>query len=223
MEKGIPASLAALFASVVIEGGQLKPDREGPYIPASMHSRELFSSLINTPSTYQFLPDSFVVVDTGGVLKVAPGSSVWVLMARNELVLYPNSAFPLRVPYTRLVGNGHFTFTKQAIRTFLLANAAVISFYFIMQDGLITVAMLIFSIFFVAVAAYIFKTERTVRFRRYLKLACFASTPVFFGLCMNAMAGTRIQYVWHVFAFLSTIVMYRAVKAAFAADKPMPS
>jgi hypothetical protein len=164
------------------------------------------------------LPDSFCVVDTGGAVTPAKGSSVMILMKRGHMELYPNTGVSWKIPYAQFTGKGRIVFTREHLRAFCLKNITAMGLYFMAQDGAVAAMVFFATVFFIALAAYIFRFEKSASYGRYLKLAAFASTPVFLGTCLNAIAGARVPWVWHLCAFLSTLVMFRAVKTVSGAS-----
>jgi len=210
---GIPARIELAFKGMEIRNGFLNPNRETPYYPPSYHIAPLLNQIFSIPHFFDSIPDSFIVVDTGKQAWV-PGHEPFMILRSAHVELHPNPKSTFKFPYTLLLGGGKdLIFTAEHVRAFLMRNIIGITFNSIIWSGIVYSGMVLFSIFFLALAAYIFRVDRGRNWFQYVRLACFASSPITIGSMLIALSGVKLPWTWHVLIFLSTIVMFRAILA----------
>lgn len=219
-DKGLPARLEALFPGMEIKDGNLIPNQPVPYSPPSYLIAPVLDLLLSSSHFFDSMPESFIIVDTSAS-PVLPKSQIpSVLMSSKALVLQPHTPSALRLPYKWLLGKStYFIFTAKAIRSFLLKNLLSLLFNACIWAAMTELSMLIFSVFFLSFAAYIFRIDRTLGFGKYFKMACFVVAPIAVGSCLVAISGVKLPWTWHVLLFIATIGMFRAVLAVSSLTK----
>lgn len=213
-QKGISGYLETAFSGVEIKDGVLHSKRELPYNVPSYLVSPMLNLMFGTPIIFSQDMDSFIVVDTSG--KDESKYKIPVIIVKSDYVRFIlNTKSTVDMPYRSLFLNkGNLVFTAENIRDFLLANCITIFMSCLLFNNFQNFFLMLFSIFFLAIAAFIFRNERERRYLEYLKIACFAVSTMCVGTILIAFAGVRIAWVWHVLIFFSTIVMIRAVAAS---------
>jgi len=211
-ERGVAALAGALFGGLEIRGGRLITDREPPY-PLS---GEALATLLDRLAGYQYqrladrMPDNFIVVDTRTPPgHYAMGATAPAVVLKKTTVEFVN--MHIEAPYEAFIGKKNMKFTTQAVQEYLDANKGYVVAHFIIISlvfGFFSVAI---SAVFLSLAAYIFSTDRSIGYGRFLHIACYAITPVTLGAALVAVSGVSAEWTWHVFIVISTILMFRAM------------
>ena len=212
-QKGLPPVLAQAFGPMRIDGGNLDPKRTTPFVPSSALLSQAFAIYLNIAEGNNFLPDSFMIIDTAYAKSRQTGAAR-IILTKTGVVANPGTKWEMVAPYTSLAGRikEPVDFTVGGLSRFMKQHAIPLAMNFVFQDGCIQSFIILFSVFFIALAAFIFKLESGINFGGYVTLAVFAISPLVFGICVASLAGVRIPWVWHIFVFLSTIVMFRGVQ-----------
>ena len=210
-EQRISRMVAAAFPGMAIRDGILHPSMKTPYIPPSYLITPIFNQLLGLPAMFNQEADSLVVVDTAGRSKVPLKVPAIVLKARQAVVVLAGNTV-MEFPYENILfGTRDLEFTADQIDRFLKRHIGVIfSGYFVstlMHHGV----LFFFSIFFLALAAYIFRVDQKRTLKEYLKTASFAITPIAVGSALVSISGVKIEWILHILIFLATIVMFRAI------------
>lgn len=212
-QRGIAQKIETVFSGMEIVDGVLNPNCLTPYYPPSYLLTPILEQLLGTGSILSDNPDSMLVIDTSNGSRYP--FNVTYALKKNELSFIFNNVELLRSPYDKLFHNTkHFKFTAEDIRQTLLHNISDIFLSCIIMSFFQNMFLLIFSIFFLAIAAFIFRVEGDLRFSFFLRAACYAVTPIAVGIMMIGLSGVRISWTWHILIFISTIVMFRAIIAS---------
>lgn len=212
-QRGIPSKIASLFSGMEIKDGVLYPNRSTPYFPPSYQLQPIWEQLLGTAQILGGNTDSMLVIDTSEHGNY-PQKALYV-MKKKELVLMVNDSPFLSKPYEELLHNtGSYKFTPDEIRMTLYKNISGIFISCLTLSFVENIFALIFSIFFLGTAAFIFRVESNTKFFFYLRAACFAVTPIAVGTIIIGLSGVRLYWTWHILIFISTIVMFRAIIAS---------
>lgn len=208
-QRGISSKIELLFSGMEINDGVLQPNRATPYFPPSYLMNPVLEQFAGSAHVLNNSIDSMLVVDTseGSVL---PRNIPYVLKKEGVMLRYNNMVFS--IPYSELLRDiKHFRFTSEQIRQllghnmeFVLTSSLTVSFFS-------NFFLLIFSIFFLGTAAFIFRVEGSRKYLFYIRNACFAVTPIAVGTILIGLSGVKLAWTWHVLIFISTIVMFRAI------------
>jgi hypothetical protein len=218
---GVPARIEAAFKGMEIRNGILDPKKPTPYFPPSYLIVPLFNNIISSPHFFDAIPDSFIVIDTGKQIWT-PGHEPFLVMRSNHIEVHPNVKSTFKFPYTMILGKTkNLTFTTNEVRAFLISNIIEIALNSMLWNGVIYSGIIVFSVFFLALAAYIFRLDRGKSWFYHVRLACYASSPISIGTVLVALSGVKLTWTWHVLIFLSTIVMFRAIFVTNTANAGM--
>lgn len=212
-ERGIPKQIEAAFGRMEIHNGILDPKVQTPYVPPTYQIIPIFEKLAGFQSYFSSDNDSMLVVDTSAtrnyVLKVPA-----IVMAKDKVIFILNKKNSIEVPYKGvLFGTENLLFNAGAIKQFLYKNYFMITLSIFISTFLQNSITVLFSIFFLAVAAFFFRLEKVSLFSQFLRAAMFAITPMVIGLMLVAISGVKILWGWHLMIFISTIVLFRGVVA----------
>jgi len=214
-DDGIPHAIELALSGMEIKDGRLDPHVQTPFVPPSKNSWPLMSAIFSQNGMIQ-ATDTLIFIDTTSTqtfkLKVP-----YLALGKDQVYLnYDDKYFKKSVPYTMLLnGEKNFKFTISEIRSlfkkpWFFVQLIIIMFFATIIQNLI---IIIFSIFFLAVAAYIFRIERLTGFSIFLRASTFAITPMALGLMLINVAGVQVVWGWHLLIFISTIVLFRGVVA----------
>ena len=209
--QGIPEGLAAAFPGMELRDGILHPPVDTPYFPPAYLMAPLFNQLIGLPAMFNQEADSIVLVDTSERSNVPLKVPLIILKARTiEVILGTGTQMEFTYEHI-LFGAKDLLFTVDHLRRFLLSHVGGIFFGYLFSTLVHQGVLILFSIFFLAGAAFIFRIDRLRTFREYLKVASFAVSPMAVGSALVAISGVKIAWIWHILIFLSTMVMFRAI------------
>jgi len=210
-QRGISSKIELLFSGMEIVDGVLLPNRATPYFPPSYLINPVLEQFAGSAQVLSNSIDSLLVVDTSG--STLPGNTPYVLRKEDVMLRYNNLVF--RIPYSKLLGDiKHFRFTSEQIRQLLSHNMDFMLVSCLTVSFLSNFFLLIFSIFFLGTAAFIFRVESSKKYLFYIRNACFAVTPIAIGTILIGLSGVKLFWTWHILIFISTIVMFRAIIAS---------
>jgi hypothetical protein len=198
-KEGIPEQIETTFRGMEIKNGILASSMPMPYYP-------VLSQYLENGS------DSAIVIDTAvknSYLNRAP----IIVMQSNRIVFAFTSKKVIQIPYKTFLGVENFKFTAGFIREFLTRNIVQLILYIWIAAFFQNIIFLAFSVLFLTLAAFIFRIEKQYSLKDYLRVACFAVSPVSIGTILVAISGVKFPWTWHLFIFISTIVMFRAIVA----------
>jgi len=212
-KRAIPKTLSAAFPGLSIRNGILSTPKDTLFSPPAYLIFEILNQL--TPSIAITGEDNLVpiIVDTrpGDTVK---SSSRHILLQKNNVQFNINDSLKIPVTYPSfLFGDRDFTFTQKGILSHLQRHVIKILFSYFVLALMMDSSMFLFSIFFLAIAAFIFRIDRNRKFKEYLKTAVFAISPLVLGGILISLSGVKILWVWHILILLSTVVMFRAIIA----------
>lgn len=194
-----PEQIEAVFKGIEIKNGILSSSMPTPYYPALNQYFENGS-------------DSTVVIDTA-IGKSYLNRAPIMIMQSNRIVFAFTPKKAIQIPYKTFLGVENFKFTADYIRAFLARNFIQFLFYIWIISLAQNAIFLAFSVLFLTLAAFIFRIEKRYSLKDYLKVACFAVSAVSIGTILVAISGVKFQWTWHLFIFISTIIMFRAIVA----------
>jgi hypothetical protein len=211
---GIAVQVSALLGGMEFKNGALDPHAATPHMPASAPLEKLLNMILCVPGFFTDLPDSVLIVDTSETALAHKSPHTRVLMGKRSLFVYPGAPVSFTVPYSLVLQNQDLVVTGEAVRALLKKNYLVVASNFISQTGFVNAFVFLLSIVFLTFAAYIFRLERARKLGEFLKIACFAASPVYAGTNVVALSGTTFTWTWHVLILIATFVMFRGVQAS---------
>ncbi|MBN1575772.1 MAG: DUF1189 family protein [Chitinispirillaceae bacterium] len=218
-QRGIPRMLAAAFPGMALRDGILQPAKETPYVVPSYLVAPILNQLLGLPAMFNPEAESLVVVDTARRSNVPLKVPVILLKAREAVVVLA-AGTTMEFTYENILfGTRDLDFTVDQIGRFLKRHIGTVFFGYFFSTLLHQGVLFLFSIFFLALAAYIFRVERKRTLKEYLKTSTFAISPLAVGSALVAISGVKIEWIWHMLIFLSTIVMFRAIIAISSLNK----
>lgn len=212
--RGIAPHIEQAFRGMEIKGGILDPKTPTPIVPPTYQILPVLDKLTGNQNMLSSDNDSMVIVDTASVRNyVTKVPAVILSLDKAHLILNKNQQFD--IPYTALVGgNGSIQFTHNEIRAFLIKRTPVILLSIFLINIVQNLITLLFSVIFLATAAFLFRMERGSQFSKFLKAAFFAITPVIVGIALISISGVKMLWGWHILIFVSTIVLFRGLLAS---------
>jgi hypothetical protein len=212
---GFAAHIGQAFRDGEITDGAFIPPRPSPYTVRPDLLARALQLAVGIPNIGSMVADSFMVVDTGGVIGLNKASSVYTLLTSTHIVLNPHILMAYSIPYTELFGRtGTFRIDPATVQAYIEARQVKFLFYFFLQDGMVNAANLLFSLVFLFLAAYILKFQNDKKWFVRWTLAIFAVTPIVAGTCIEAVAGTHVRGTWFFFAALSVLVLFRGIRSS---------
>ncbi len=212
-DRGVAQPLSVIFSDMEIRNGELIPNRSLPYVPPANLISEVLERMAGFNGLAPAVGDTFLVVDTlvhNWEGKRRPS----VVMGSHHLTLQPSTDFERRIAYETLAGDTeHFIFNQSMLQKLLLEIIPILFFNALIWCMVFTFMIMVTSIFFLGLAAYLFRFDRARSLWQFFKIACFASSPVVLGNTIVSISGVKIDLLWHVFIFISSIVMFRAITA----------
>ncbi|MBN1307496.1 MAG: hypothetical protein JXA18_06240, partial [Chitinispirillaceae bacterium] len=137
-----------------------------------------------------------------------------ILLKAREVAVTLAAGTTMEFTYENILfGTRDLDFTADQIERFLKRHIGTIFFGYLVSTLLHQGMLFFFSIFFLALAAYIFRVERKRTLKEYLKASSFAISPIAVGSALVAISGVKIEWIWHLLIVLSTVVMFRAIIA----------
>jgi hypothetical protein len=216
--KGLPAQISQMLPGMSINNGVFNPGRATPYIPEKSSVAAVFNTLSCMPGFFDSIATSFLVVDTSAVYKPVSKDYPSIVLASRQVVVHTDSTHTLALSYARtLPFAANIAFTPEGVHGFLVHNVIGVLFNFCIQTGMVSTFIFFVSCLFLAFAAYIFRADKRSRFVEYIKTACFAITPLFIGTNLIALSGVTLGNAWEILIVISTILMFRGVRAQLRA------
>ena len=218
INKGLPAQVSQMLPGMAIKNGVLDPGRATPYIPEKPSVSAVFNTLSCMPGFFDSIASSFLVVDTSLLYKPVSTGYPSIVLALRQIVVHTDSTHAIAFSYAHsLPFAANIAFTPEGVHGFLVHNIIGVLLNFCIQVGLVNSFMFFVSCIFLAFAAYIFRADKKYRFIEFLKTACFAITPVFIGINLIALSGVTLANAWGILIIISTILMFRGVRAQLRA------
>lgn len=211
-QRGISSKIEQLFSGMEINEGVLIPNRATPYFPPSYLMNPVIEQFAGSAQVLNNSTDSLLVVDTSESSTLSP--DIPYVLKKDRVVLRYNK-MTFSIPYSDFLKDvKHFRFTSGEIRQFLSHNLQFVLTSCLTVSFFSNFFLLIFSVFFLGIAAFIFRVEGSKKFLFYIRNACFAVTPIAVGTIMIGLSGVKLAWTWHILIFISTVVMFKAIVAS---------
>jgi len=214
-DDGIPNAIELALSGMEIKDGMLDPHVQTPYVPPSKNSWPLMSAVFFQNGMIQ-ATDTLLFIDTTSSPVFKFKAPYFALGKDRVYVNYDDKYFKASISYAILLnGKQNLKFTASEIRKLLtslsfLPTIIISLFITTMFQSVMTI---LFSILFLAIAAFIFRIERSAGFSIFVRASTFAITPMALGLMLIEVAGVQVVWAWHLLIFISTIVLFRGVVA----------
>lgn len=217
-QRGITKKIEAAFSGMEIKDGILNPNRPTPYVPPPYLMNPIWEQFLGSANLLNSGADSILLIDTSDNVNY-PANTSYVFKKKELLFIFNNVVF-VKSPYSKLLPNAEqFNFTNSEIRQVLVHYLKDIITSFLLISLILNFFLLLFSVFFLGTAAFIFRVEGNTRYFFYLRTAFFAVTPIAVGTMIIGLSGVKLSWTWHMLIFISTIVMFRAIIAAAKPNK----
>ncbi len=217
--KGLPLILSELFPDMIITNNGMYSNRETPYIANPFYVADFMVTLVDIPKSSLEIPDSFIVVDDRKNISIDKKSSVAFLLAADIIHVNLGSFISYKIPYSSFVyENEQITFTKEGVYKYLKRRLLKLIINFFTLHCFSFGINITVSVFFLFLAACIFKIRQVKGFKAFFKIASFAVTPIAIKNILVAIAGVKIIWTWHVSIFISTFILYRALNYLYRKD-----
>ena len=209
---GLPAILPALFPHMHITHTTMTPNAVTPYVANPLHVADCIALFTNTPLSTFEMRDSAVVVDSRSDIAIDKNSSILFLLTADLVHVKINPEIYFTFPYSVFVSKKEeVTFTSDGIAAYLRRRLITLFLNFYLQHCIIFGLNIVISLFFLSLAAFIFRTRYIKKFRGYIKLAAFAITPIAVETIMITVAGVSAPWLWHIAVFVSVFILYRGI------------
>ena len=218
---GIAAILPRLLPGMEMNNGRLDPKRPTPFVLDSRYVAALGDLISAETVEGTQYPDSFIVVDTSTGMESMPARmGARIVLTSDDFVLNLYPFKPRRIPYRALLPEEHsVVFTEDGVARLLKGRFGQIALYGMLQIAVSTGFNVLFTVFFLAFAAYIFNSQRRCRYAACLTMAFFAVSPLPILRLLAAVADVRFAWIWQAGIIASTVVMFRGVRTATAATE----
>ncbi|MFW6221601.1 MAG: DUF1189 family protein [Fibrobacterota bacterium] len=212
-ETGLPYLFSRVLQGVSLRNGELVSETDDLYTPPGNYVRDLVAFLGAVPMEYVNVGDSSLVVDTRAQSRKGPNPNRNTIRLMRRRVEFSNGAGTIPIEYTDLFGDkGQIYFTSEEIESFLESNIVAVSFFFIISHMLKSGRDILFALFFLAIAAYIFRNGR--RDLVYsVKIASFAISSIAVANILEALSMTSMAWTGQAALIISSVVLFRAIRA----------
>jgi Protein of unknown function (DUF1189) len=214
-DEGIPNAIELALSGMEIKDGLLDPHVQTPFVPSSKNSWPLMSTVFFQNGMIQ-ATDTLLIIDTSASQAFKLKAPYFALGKDRVYFNYDDKYFKASISYATLLnGKKSLQFTASEIRSLLtsLSFLPTILISLFVTTMLQNVVTILFSIVFLAVAAFIFRIERVTGFSIFLRASTYAITPMALGLMLIEVSGVQVVWGWHLLIFISTIVLFRGVVA----------
>lgn len=209
-ERGVAVLVGSVFGDMELRGGRLSTAREPPYAVSGDALTVLMNRLAGYSRFFDQLPANFLVVDTRDQPdQYNTGAAAPAIVLKKTSAEFVNMG--MEVPYVALFGKSDLTFTAASVQKYLNGKFGYVAAHFIIIGLFFGFFSITLSIFFLSAAAYIFSTDRSCGYERFLRIACYSVTPVTLGSAIVAISGVSADWTWHVFIVISTVLMFRSM------------
>lgn len=215
-ERGIAPLVSAMFVGMEIRDGLLTTEHPQPYEVSGEMLTALLNRLMGHSRFFERVPDNFLVVDTRGTRPDPGAAGAPKIIMGESTVMFADMR--MEMPYKSFVSGGNFQFTVSSIQEFLNRNALTFTAHFFITGLFMNFFTVMMGVLFLSLAAFVFRADRAKCYQHFLRLACFAISPVALGAALVSISGVSAEWTWHVFIILSTLIMFRAM--VNTADKP---
>ncbi len=212
LESGIPRYLSKIMDGIRIHKGELISDKGAIFVPAKAYVRDFVAFISSTSTQYINLPDSSILIDTREEEQRATSVKPFIRLLPRKMEIN-NGATVVPIEYTSLFGsNGEISFTSPEIKSFLHSNIVAVSSFFLVFYIIKSGADILFALFFLTFAAYIFRKGRK-DLAHSLKIASFAISPIAVAHILVAFSMTRMEWTGQAALIVSSVVLFRAIKS----------
>ncbi len=219
-KRGIAAPLEDAFSGIAIDSGRLTAQRALPCTAPPRDVAILFNRLFDVPFSVALQGAPPVIVDTAYAPK--PGDTLLrIVLAAKGIAVYNAAALYISLPYAVLFPDcRHFSFAAPFITSWLRGRIPSLAVNFILLEAVQCGLVMLLSICFLSLAAFIFRIDRSRTWFHCMSIAGFAVTPVPLGLMLMAVSGTSIPYGGFLLFLVSSVVMSRALRATGTMTSP---
>jgi hypothetical protein len=206
-ESGLAAAISTLLLDVRVVNGELETSRPVPYFPGKSslgRVTDLIGGLLGGGEA-----DSILIVDTAAAAQPCGKRDFRILMGKKHIE-YCLGGMQWKSSYAEIFGSDQrVEFTPQIIEKYLAANRGSIMFFFLLEDAVAMMGIMLLSVIFLAFAACIFHLSAAKSVRSCFRQACYAVGPVAVGYILAAVAGTRPKILWYTVMLLSFFIIMR--------------
>lgn len=212
MKSGVPFFLSRMMQGISLNSGELVSEKGELYAPPTPYVRDLFAFISATPERLVALPDSAIVIDVRESIDNEASKSSLIRLMRNGVEI-SNGTAAVPIEYTALFGSrGSVNFTSGAIRTYLVAHIVPVAFFFVFFHLIKSGADILFALFFLSFAAYIFRQGKR-NLVHSVKIASFAISPIAVVHILEALSMTRMAWTGQAALLVSSVVLFQALRA----------
>lgn len=210
-QRGVSAQVETLLDGIEIKNGRLDVKRDVPYVAPRAMAVSVMDRLVGFSNFFQEVPDTFLVVDTRAVDEWSSKPKPQILL-KTSAVVFDWGILKKEMPYETILGSRKdFSFSAASVREFLLSRYYQLLGSFIYLNLLFESSMILLTVFFLSISAFLFRADKIKGIGYFIKIACFSITPVLVGTSLVALSGVRADWTLHIFIIISTIVMFRAM------------
>ncbi len=235
--RGVAPLMEVLLKGLEVKDGHLYTDREDPRLIPTDLALSVINRFMKYPAAE--VKDTFLMVDARETPAAENAFTSPIMLqdtciSFNHIQVLPVYVFlnsisdnpslslrlPVKIPYRSIVGKHNtISFDAATVQNLLVGKLPVLLINFIFISFSYCISTVFLSIFFLTLAAFIFRVDRMRSFGFFAKLACYSITPVLVGMCLVAISGVSADWTWHVFIVISTVIMFRAMVVASAEMK----
>lgn len=213
ISNSLPRVLGQVLDGVSLRNGKLESTREVPYSPPSVYVVELFSLLQHMPASRIGYHDSLIVVDTNPERMFSVYPKTNILLTRDSVRIRASESRSFAFGYKAFGADKSVaTFTSEAVSEYLNRNG-ILLFAGTLAMGLVwSLEDLVPGFILLTIAIFIFSFGRSTAASHPFRTAAYGVTPIAVLGALSGLSGARFFWVWQVSLFLSTMVVFRAVR-----------
>lgn len=209
----LPRVLGHVLEGLSLREGTLVSEKEAPYSPPSVYVVELFSLLQHIPASSLGYHDSLIVVDTNPERSLSAYPHSWILLTKRSVQIRANEDHSFTFPFEMFgVTESAVTFTVEAISDYLERNGMLLFAGTLFMGLIWSLEDLVPGFLFLVISVFIFSFGRSTAASRPVRTAVFGVTPIAVLGALTSLSGARFFWIWQVSLFLSTVVVFRAVR-----------
>ncbi len=213
LSESLPRVLGRVMEGLSLQNGTLQSTRDVPYSPPPLYAIELFSLLQHMPASRIGYHDSLIVVDTNPERTISAYPKSRIVLSKASMQIRAGEEHAFTFPF-EMFGATESTvrFTREAISEYMNRNGLFLLSGTLAMGLVWSLEDLIPGFLFLVIAVFIFSFGRSTAASRPVRIAVFGVTPIAVLGALTALSGARFFWVWQVSLFLSTLVVFRAVR-----------
>jgi hypothetical protein len=209
-DRGIAGPLQNMLRGIEIKNGTLVTERP---VPSNLALDDIQAGSLGEKMGFSMVS---VLLDTAPLPPDSLKSMFTILLGPKTATLFWITGPINVVPYSAIFGeHTAITFSESTVNEFLHRHVVLLFLWEWIVAGILFIGgFTLFTVVILSFAAFIFRMERVRPIAHFVRIACFASTPIPVGAILIAVSGTSVPGVWNILVIASFAVMFRGVMAS---------